>query len=250
MATTVTATQPNYFDKQETIFNNLDRIKEFKDQVSGPSTIQDEEALMSRSGTGLYLEDGIFNTNLLAPKNFEVFNSELNTDALEDSYENIKYMNYVHTRNYQHLLLNNLSNPVPMSYTGVMDAFRPDFEEKSTHTDAAPVDENLNYGNSAQHTDNSTTSGTNLSNPFKLRSSSKNAIITYNAMQKVFRARFDEGRSHSRLQDFSNSAITHPFLTAPKVPYESLLGKNRSAFFELARYNQTLTADFSDMYQV
>jgi len=148
------------------------------------------------------------------------------------------------------MLLNNLNNPTPVSYIHIMDAFRPDYEEKVTHTDPTNSLENLSYADTPQHVDNVDVSGMNLSNPFKLRSSSKNAIVTYKAIQKVFRARFDEGRSHARLQDFSNSAVLHPLITAPKAPYENLLGKNKDAFFELSRYGQSLTTDFSDMYQI
>jgi hypothetical protein len=73
-----------------------------------------------------------------------------------------------------------------------------------------------------------------------LRSSAKSAIITYNAIQKVFKSRFDEGRSNADIRNFSNSSVSHPFVTSPKTPYESLLGKNKESFFEVSLYNQNL----------
>lgn len=44
-----------------------------------------------------------------------------------------------------------------------------------------------------------------VSNPLKLRSTAKNSMVTYSAIQKVFKSRLDEGRSNARLQDISNS---------------------------------------------
>lgn len=80
----------------------------------------------------------------------------------------------------------------------------------------------------------------------KLRSSARSAIVTYNAIQKVFKSRFDEGRSNARLQDFSNSYVSHPFLTEKKTPYESLLSKNKDSFFNVNSYKQYLTDNFTD----
>jgi len=84
-----------------------------------------------------------------------------------------------------------------------------------------------------------------LSNPLKLRSTARSSIVTYNAIQKVFKSRFDEGRSHARLQDFSNSYITHPFVTEAKTPYESLLGKNKNSFFNVSNYKQSFIENFN-----
>jgi hypothetical protein len=73
----------------------------------------------------------------------------------------------------------------------------------------------------------------------KLRPTTRNAVVSYNAMQKVFKSRLDEGRSHSRLSDFSNSYTPHNFVTAPKAKYESMLSKNKSTFFNIDLYNKS-----------
>jgi hypothetical protein len=80
----------------------------------------------------------------------------------------------------------------------------------------------------------------------KLRSSTRSAIVTYNAIQKVFKSRFDEGRSNARLQDFSNSYVSHPFLTEKKSPYESLLAKNKESFFNVNSYKQSIQDNFNE----
>jgi len=109
------------------------------------------------------------------------------------------------------------------------------------------TDESLNYGT---NTDYSFKNEVRSTNPLKLRSTTKNATVTYNAMQKVFRSRYDEGRSNARLQDLSNSFAAHPFITAPKSPYESLLGKNKESFFNINNYNQYFKANFNEMFSV
>jgi hypothetical protein len=97
-------------------------------------------------------------------------------------------------------------------------------------------DENLTFDNNLK-----------LSNPFKLRSTVKNAIVTYNAIQKVFRSRFDEGRSNARLEDFSNSFVKHPYITDSRTNYESLLGKNKESFLKTSLYNQTQKLNYSTL---
>jgi hypothetical protein len=89
-----------------------------------------------------------------------------------------------------------------------------------------------------------------VSNPMKLRSSARNSIVTYNAIQKVFKSRFDEGRSNARLQDFSNSFVSHPFITESKSPYEGMLGKNKDSFFAVNNYKQYFTNNFNDNYAI
>jgi len=243
------ATKPILFDKKEGAYNLEDRNKEFKDNTSAQPLTRDDVLTDVTYTSSLYADEGVVNTNLLSLKNFEVFNTELTADSFEDSYENTKYASTVHTQNYQHLATSTLNNPGMISYVNVMDAFRPDFEEKTVHTEST-AHEDTGYGIDPSQGEQGAINPTNLSNPFKLRASAKNAIVTYNAMQKVFRARFDEGRSHARLQDFSNSYIKHPFVTDTKVPYESLLGKNKNSFLDMARYNHSLSQSFSDMTQV
>jgi hypothetical protein len=85
-----------------------------------------------------------------------------------------------------------------------------------------------------------------VSNPMKLRSSARSAIVTYNAIQKVFKSRLDEGRSNTRLQDFSNSYVSHPFITEKKSPYEGMLTKNTNTFFNVNNYKQSLSNNFTE----
>jgi hypothetical protein len=85
------------------------------------------------------------------------------------------------------------------------------------------------------------------SNPLKLRSTTKNSIVTYNAIQKVFKPRFDEGRSNARLNDLTNSFNKHMFLTDARPKFENFLGKNKESFFAPLFYNTNFKSNFSSL---
>jgi hypothetical protein len=87
-------------------------------------------------------------------------------------------------------------------------------------------------------------------NPLKLRSTAKNSIITYNAIQKVFKSRFDEGRSNARLIDFSNSYNSYTFLTEPKANHENMLLKNTESFFNINTFIKTYNMNFNELLPI
>jgi hypothetical protein len=84
-----------------------------------------------------------------------------------------------------------------------------------------------------------------LSNPATLRSSVRNSIVNYNAFQKVFKPRLDEGRSHVNSGSFADLALKQPFLSDSKVPYLQLLGKNRDSFFRTPLYFNSTHRNFN-----
>ena len=64
-------------------------------------------------------------------------------------------------------------------------------------------------------------------------------MVTYNAIQKVYRSRFDEGRSNMNFSLLSNSYQYYPLLTEKRGDYEAMLGKNKESFFYTVFYNKT-----------
>lgn len=54
-------------------------------------------------------------------------------------------------------------------------------------------------------------------------------MVTFNALQKVFRARFEDGRAHANLGQLADLGVDQPYLTAARPAYETLLGKTRTA---------------------
>jgi len=236
-----------YFKKQEELYNLSTRHKKFKSSLLAKPFFKDLASNINTSSLPIFSEDTTVNTSLLSTKNFDNFGNEISIDTLDDSYESSKNLNYLQYTNLKSSLSTNNNLINAMSYTQVMDNFRADYEENIWSGDNLNTDESLNYGT---NTDYSFKNEVRSTNPLKLRSTTKNATVTYNAMQKVFRSRYDEGRSNARLQDLSNSFAAHPFITAPKSPYESLLGKNKESFFNINNYNQYFKANFNEMFSV
>jgi hypothetical protein len=179
----------------------------------------------------IFSEEFFSNPKLIYTKNFNLFSSEVSSESIEDSYDSAKYVNYLYFLNYKNIINGLSSNLQPISYTSVFDSFRSDYEDLYMYSDEIISNSYEDVYSSQEGMVNSS-QPLRLSNPLKLRSTVKNAIVTYNAIQKVFRSRFDEGRSNARLEDFSNSYIKHPFLTDNRVSYESMLGKNKEFFFK------------------
>jgi hypothetical protein len=187
----------------------------------------------------LFSKEGFLNAPLISKKNYLILHNESLIDSLDDSYESFKNFSLATSKFSKSLALNNDYFIYPHSYTRVLDPFRADYEE---------VLWNLDRGLGENNTESiSDASLARISNSMKLRSTTRNAIVSYNAMQKVFKSRLDEGRSHARLADFSNSFTSHNFITAPKATYESILTKNKSSYFGVNLYLSTINKNFSYM---
>jgi hypothetical protein len=240
--------EASYLNKQEIAYSADNRKKEYKNGLLCKSFLSQQSTVESAFALPLFTEDGSSDPSLTPLKSFEPFASEVSADSVDDTYENLKNFNYLHHTNAMSLLHSNLAFQPAVSYTQVLDTFTSAYDEKTTHSD------NTNFVQtndlSLTVVDFQSNSDFRASNPLKLRSSAKNSLITYNALQKVFKSRFDEGRSHARLQDFSNSSVSHPFITAKKTPYESLLGKNRESFYAVNNYVSSLSTNFSDLSSV
>jgi len=102
--------------------------------------------------------------------------------------------------------------------------------------------EALDFNNNLLEASNNT----RLSNPVTLRKTAKNSIVTYNALQKVFRTRFDEGRSNTSIGHFSDLSVKQPFLTESRVSYENLLGKNTESFYNVSFYKNNTFSFLND----
>jgi len=70
-------------------------------------------------------------------------------------------------------------------------------------------------------------------------------MVTYNAIQKVFKPRYDEGRSHARMGDLTNSYNPISFITDKRPNFELFLGKNKESFYNLVNYNSFFKKNFS-----
>jgi hypothetical protein len=166
---------------------------------------------------------------------------ESEVDGLDSSYSNVKFLNQIHYSNYLNLINLYTTGNHNLSYAQVLNSFQANYAENLISTD-----EYLDVKGviSDQLTINSDYE-LRSSNPIKLRSTAKNSIVTFNALQKVFRPRFDEGRSNVRFQELSNTFVKYPYLSEPRVSYEGLLGKNKENFFTSNVSKSTLSDNYS-----
>jgi hypothetical protein len=84
-----------------------------------------------------------------------------------------------------------------------------------------------------------------FSNPLKLRTTLKNLIVTYSAIQKVYKSRFDDGRSNMNRFLMGGSFIDYALLTEGRGSYEAILNKNKEFFFKANFFNTTSIYKFS-----
>jgi hypothetical protein len=132
----------------------------------------------------------------------------------------------------------------PVSYTTPLDYFRADYDENVW-------DNNNSYNLSTNNSNfNLTNNSFSLTNNIKLRSTAKNSIVTYNAIQKVYKSRFDDNRSNVNFKNFTNSFTSYPFLTESKVPYENILTKNKEYYFNINFYKTYSESNVSLMLDV
>jgi len=232
--------------QQERLFTKTNRTVPDTQGPVNTLTNQDLIFLTNFNTLPLFTEDGYVETSLFPTTNYSIYELNGEIDVTDGVYNTIKTLNYLHHRNYNNLLNTYLLAPQPLSYTQVLNAFRAGFEENTFSVDSYSdiYDYVLNTNQLNVSND------LRASNTLKLRSTAKNAINTFGAVQKVFRPRFDEGRFNLRFQDISNSFYKYPFLSEPRTPYESLLGKNRENFFVPMLYKSNLASNYSNLSSV
>jgi hypothetical protein len=95
-----------------------------------------------------------------------------------------------------------------------------------------------------------TSTSTSATHQLNIRPSVKDSIVNYNAFQKVFRSRLDEGRAHVNASHFSNLGTGQPFLNDFGLPYTDLLGKNRVSYYSAPMYSTSLKPHFNSLSSV
>ena len=177
---------------------------------------------------------------------YPLLESVLNVD---ESFTNFKEHSLFFNQNNTTPLAVSSDYLYPQSYVSVLNNFRADFDDFSIHSESSSdnILTNSLMTDDIDDTDLMTitaesvfTNNTNrFSNPVTLRKTAKNSIVTYSAIQKVFRARLEEGRSNIKLSHFSDLYIKQPFMNESRIPYEQLLGKNRTSYYNNTFYNSS-----------
>jgi len=231
--------------KQENVFNEANRAWAMPNKALMKPFFKDHMLTTNLSSLPLFTEDYYNDVNLTALNNFNLSDSEIELDSTDESYTTSKSLNYLFHLNYLSTLGAHLNQVQPLSYTQVFNPFRAGYEESMV-----TVDSDLSGSTGADYVSTSDNLEVRSTNYLKLRSTTKNAIVTFNALQKVFRPRFDEGRSNVRYSDLSNTSVKYPFLTESRVPYESLLGKNKESFFSVTNYKNYLSSSYNTLSPV
>jgi hypothetical protein len=197
----------------------------------------------------------------------------LTSTGVDDSYRNLKRLNNLMVIKSSVPFGVYNSYNYPQSNHAILNTFRSDFEDFSSYQDKslrlnefvlknAPIEletplqlrekaikfkkiypkqsgtavrfiDSLNLENNPEQSNK-----TRFSNPIVLRRSTKSSMVTYQAFQKVFKLRYEEGRAHVRLTDFANSAVSQPYTTERKIKYDKTLGKTKIRYFN-TQFNNT-----------
>jgi len=245
-----TATIPANFAKIDKLFNNKNRTLSAPNAVSAKKKVFQSNSYLNF----FFVDDFFIKLGALNTKNFNYIATYQNFTSVEDSYDSSKGANYAFNSAHKLTALAPFTAPSAFSYSTVLDALRSDFADYFIFLDFTPqsaILANEAVASMLQSAISPLSDQTlRVSNTVNLRNTAKNAIVTYNAMQKVFKTRFDENRSHAKLLDLSNSYSTQPFVTASKTNYERLLGKNKTAFSSVSLYKNSFKSLFNDLYEI
>jgi len=226
------------------------------DSLVTTKTVKDLSTLGSSYSNSVQMEDYTLNPLTIQTQNFSLFTLYGDLLELDETYSNFKSVSAVFNKTASPTLGISTNSMATRSYISVFNSFRSDFEDFTWNRIApeSPLSaENLssllktnellalapNKLNLSYDSDGSTFgSDTRLSNLANLRPTVRNSIVNYNAFQKVFKPRLDEGRAHVQSTSFADLGQKQPFISDDKVPYLQLLGKNRDSFFETPLYYQ------------
>ena len=259
----------NFTDKIFNFYNNFNKKYQFKNQayesIFKSMTVNNE--INQFYSNFFYIDEEITTLNLTNTFSYSEIFSNLQNN-LEDSYESLKFLNYSYNVNHNFLLLSNFINFTPLVHSHIFNVFKSNYDDFFWFFDDKFFFTNLkllinkNFNNHELFFLNKQLSffsfnlenelnyfkSFRLSNYLDLRSPIKNSIVTYNALQKVFHTRFDEGRSNTRLNDYSNSYNKQNYISESRLKYEKLINKNKEFFFNINLYKNNSFEIFNEFY--
>lgn len=262
----------DYFGKEEKFFNIFNKL--LKKNSNGATLFLKP---INKSGfvygdfysNSFYLDDSLNNVKNLPTKDFFIYPLIYSFINNEESYESLKNLVYYFNNNNLFFFNTSVNYFYPLSYSTVFDSFRSDFDEFSWFFDDSffnkdffflndfftfyfKSNKNLNYffsnNNFNLNFNYDNNKKNRFSNSINLRNTAKNSIVNFNAIQKVFRTRFDENRSHARINDLSGFYIKQPFISSSRTPYEKTLGKNKENFFKPLLYKNNFKNFLNNLY--
>ena len=94
----------------------------------------------------------------------------------------------------------------------------------------------------------STRTGALISDNLVLRASGRNSILSYNALQKVFRSRYEEGRANVSPLHYTETFVKKPNLSSNRPHVEGMLGKNKQNYFTPLFFKTEKLGLFNELY--
>jgi len=236
----------NSLRKQEVLFNQNHKSDLIDLKIKSSRFFKDLTFTTNFNTLPLFSEEGYTDLDLTPMKDFSIYDYAVDAEGSLDSYSNIKFLNYAYHSSYLNVLNSFILGNQPLSYTAVLNSFQSNYEENTlSYDEYTDV-----YDYATDHMNSTMNNDLRNSNPIKLRSTAKNSVVTFNALQKVFRPRFDEGRSNVRFSDLSNTFVKYPYLSESRIPYESMLSKNKESFFGVNSYKSNLSNSYNTLNPV
>lgn len=254
-----------YFNKFSSFYNKLNRVNDYKEKILNKPFFKDTISTGNFYSSSLYLDDYVSPLNLISTKNFFIFPLFSVFNEMEESYESLKYLFYFYNFNNKSVFNLNNSYFHPYSYFFIFDSFRSDYSGFAWYTDEVNYSLsfekflnfnlfskknsfNYDFSNFFWNSDFTNSKLIRFNNSINLRNTVKNSIVTYNAIQKVFKTRFDESRSNAKLSAISDLYSKQPFINSPRVDYEKLLGKTKENFYKINFYKNSFQKYFNNYY--
>lgn len=253
-----------YFDKFSSFYNKFNRDNEYKNKILTKPFFKDTSSVGDFYTSPLYLDDFVSPANFINTKNFFIFPLFSIFNEIDESYESLKYLTHFYNSSNKTMLTSYNNYFQPYSYFFVFDSFRSDYAGFSWYTDELnplnPLEKffksndfstnpfSLDFSIFSLNSDLNNSKLIRFNNSINLRNTVKNSIVTYNAIQKVFKTRFDESRSNAKLSTISNLYTKQPFISASRIQYEKLLGKTKANFYKTNFYKNSFQQYFNNFY--
>lgn len=254
--------ESNTLDKNFNFFLLSNKDLNNKLDVFNKPTYKDLNSSGSFYSNFFFIDDFVSPLRLLNSNSFFIFPLINYQTYWDDSFESYKFLNYYINLNFKSSIFSLANSFSPLTYSQVFDLFRSDYDDFSWYIndfnsfrsfDIFSENNIFNFKNYFLDINNLLDSNFNLNtfktlrftNNINLRSSVKSSMVTYNAIQKVFKSRFDEGRSNTNLNYLSNFYQKQLYLTLNRIKYENMLGKNKENFFKTNLFKATKLSNLS-----
>jgi hypothetical protein len=123
--------QEECVDKTSNLFYEFDKEYAFKNQVLLKPFLKNLQNSGVFYSNSFYADDFITPTKFLSTSDYYFFSLFSAQTALEDSYESLKFLNYLYNFSYKNFISFSSNFFNPYTYSFVFDMFRSDYDDFS-----------------------------------------------------------------------------------------------------------------------